>query len=163
LEAELTFSALDIGQFDDATTFNATFRTELVAALAESAGLEVWRVSVTSVTAGSVVARVLLRFPLGAEAQRDAFLASLASDPAAALASSSVLQVGERFFVAQECSRVGQTCFVSTPHTGWIGKSMKGGALNGGRREGGECGRRSGWLKYIRLSILEVGKRATWC
>jgi hypothetical protein len=85
---DITFSALSIAQFDDAT-FNTTFRTELVTTIAEAAGVEVWRVSVTSVAAGSVVASLLVQFPLGWEAQRDGFLASLATD---VLASSSTLQ-----------------------------------------------------------------------
>ena len=87
---DITFSALSLAQFDDAS-FDTTFRTELVTTIADAAGVEVWRVSVTSVAAGSVVASLLVQFPLGWEVQRDALFASLA-DTASLLASSSTLQ-----------------------------------------------------------------------
>ena len=88
---DITFSALSLAQFDDAS-FDTTFRTELVTTIAEAAGVEVWRVSVTSVAAGSVVASLLVQFPLGWEVQRDVFLVSLATNTASVLASSSTLQ-----------------------------------------------------------------------
>jgi hypothetical protein len=88
---DITFSALSLAQFDDAS-FDTTFRTELVTTIAEAAGVEAWRVSVTSVAAGSVVASLLVQFPLGWEVQRDVFLVSLATNTASVLASSSTLQ-----------------------------------------------------------------------
>ena len=89
--ASITFSALNLAQFDDAA-FDAAFRTELSTTIAAAAGVEVWRVSVTSVAAGSVVASLLVQFPLGWEVQRDVFVVSLATNPASVLASSSTLE-----------------------------------------------------------------------
>ena len=92
---DITFASLSLAQFDDAS-FDTTFRTELVTTIAEAAGLEVWRVGFTSIVlhiaAGSVVASLLVQFPLGWEVQRDVFLASLATNTASVLASSSTLQ-----------------------------------------------------------------------
>jgi hypothetical protein len=88
--ASITFSALNLAQFNDAA-FDTAFRTELSTTIAAAAGVEVWRVSVTSVAAGSVVASLLVQFPLGWEVQRDVFVVSLATNTASVLASSSTL------------------------------------------------------------------------
>jgi len=76
--SDVTFSALDVQQFDD-RAFDAAFRTEFVTTVASSAGVEPYRVQITAISAGSVTVSFTVRFPLDAAASKETFIDTLAT------------------------------------------------------------------------------------
>ena len=62
-------------------------------AVADTAAVEPWRVTVGDIAAGSVVASVRVQLPTDAYTQQETFAATMEADLGAALAASAVLQV----------------------------------------------------------------------
>jgi phosphoribosylformylglycinamidine (FGAM) synthase-like enzyme len=89
--SRISFSALDIQQFDD-PTFESTFRTEFITTVASAAGVEPYRVTVDSITAGSVAVGFTVQFPLTATAAQTTFTNTLSTATSSVFASSTVMQ-----------------------------------------------------------------------
>jgi hypothetical protein len=90
LVADVTFSAVDVSQFQDAA-FDSEFRAEFVKSVATAAAVPAYRVAITDIAAGSVVVSFVVRFPLGAQSTQDAFVGVLTTDVQAVFSSSSML------------------------------------------------------------------------
>ena len=91
VEAQLSFSALDMQQFDD-PVFESAFRTEFITTVAGAAGVEPYRVTVDSITAGSVAVAFTVQFPLTATAAQTTFTNTLATATSSVFASSTAMQ-----------------------------------------------------------------------
>jgi hypothetical protein len=89
--AQLSFSALDISAFET-PTFESTFRTEFITTVAGAAGVEPYRVTVNSITAGSVAVGFTVQFPLTATAAQTTFANTLSTATSSVFASSTVMQ-----------------------------------------------------------------------
>ena len=90
LAADVTFTAVDVSQFQDAA-FDSEFRAEFVNTVATAAAVPAYRVAITDIAAGSVVVSFVVQFPLGAQSTQDAFVDVLATDVQSVFSFSSML------------------------------------------------------------------------
>jgi hypothetical protein len=84
------FSTLDLTDLDD-PTFESSFRTEYIATVAASAGVDTYRVRISGYSAGSAVVSTIVSFPSTSSAARDAFEQELNLGPANVFATSARL------------------------------------------------------------------------
>jgi hypothetical protein len=89
--AQLSFATLDIQQFDD-PLFESEFRTLFITTVAGAADVEPYRVTVDSITAGSVTVGFTVQFPLTAPTAATSFTNTLSTATSTVFASSAAMQ-----------------------------------------------------------------------